>query len=176
MVQREEPRGGGADAASQEFVIRRAFDAPRDLVFQAFSEPERMQQWWGPKGFSVVAAKMDLRPGGSYHYGLRGPDGSTLWGKFVYREIVRPERLVLVNSFSDEDGNITRHPLSATWPRQLMSTFLFAEHDRRTTLTIKWSPLDADAAERATFAAAHDNMRRGWTGTLDRLADYLGKV
>jgi uncharacterized protein YndB with AHSA1/START domain len=176
MTQRDEKHDAAPDASNQEFVISRVFEAPRDLVFRAFTEPERMKKWWGPKGFTVIAAKMDLRPGGTYHYGLRAPDGSTMWGKFVYREIVRPERIVFVNSFSDEAGGITRHPMSASWPRELLSTFLFAEQDGRTTLTIKWTPLDADAAERATFGGAHDSMRQGWTGTLDQLADYLAKA
>ena len=165
-----------ATAADQEFVITRAFDAPREDLWKAFTEPERMKQWWGPKGFTVIASKMDLRLGGSYHYGMRAPDGSTIWGKFVYREIVRPERVVLVNCFSDEAGNITRHPMSPTWPREMLSTFRFAEQDGRTTLTIRWSPLDADETERATFAAAHPSMQQGWTGTLDQLAAYLAKA
>ena len=168
--------GTAAAATSSEFVITRVFEAPRELVWQAFTEPERMQHWWGPKGFTVIASKMDLRPGGVYHYGMRAPDGSTMWGKFVYREIVRPERIVLVNSFSDEAGNITRHPMSPTWPLQMLSTFLFAEQDGRTRLTIRWSPLDADETERATFAGAHQNMQQGWTGTLDRLAEYLANA
>jgi uncharacterized protein YndB with AHSA1/START domain len=63
------------------FVITRTFDAPRDLAWKAFTEPDRMKHWWGPKGFTVFAAKMDLRPGGIYHYGLRAPDGGTMWGK-----------------------------------------------------------------------------------------------
>ena len=165
-----------AATTSSEFIITRVFDAPRELVWQAFTEPERMQRWWGPKGFTVIASKMDLRPGGIYHYGMRAPDGSTMWGKFVYREIVRPERIVLVNSFSDEVGNITRHPMSPTWPLKMLSTFLFAEHDGRTTLTIQWSPLDADERERATFAGAHPSMQQGWTGTLDQLAEYLARA
>ena len=159
-----------------EFVIARVFDAPRELVWRAFTEPERMQHWWGPKGFTVIASKMDFRPGGIYHYGMRAPDGSTMWGKFVYREIVRPERVVLVNCFSDEAGNITRHPLSPSWPLQMLSTFLFADEDGATKLTIRWSPLDADETERATFAGAHPSMQQGWTGTLDRLAAYLAQA
>jgi uncharacterized protein YndB with AHSA1/START domain len=163
-------------APHQEFVISRTFDAPRELVWQAFTEPERMQHWWGPKGFTVIASKMNFRPGGTYHYGMRAPDGSTMWGKFVYREIVRPERIVLVNSFSDEAGNVTRHPMSPTWPLRMLSTFLFAEQDGRTALTIRWSPLDADETERATFEGAHPSMQQGWTGTLDQLAAYLAKA
>ena len=165
-----------AATTSSEFVITRVFEATRELVWQAFTEPERMQRWWGPKGFTVIAANMDLRPGGLYHYGMRAPDGSTMWGKFVYREIVRPERIVLVNSFSDEAGNITRHPMSPTWPLKMLSTFLFAAQDGRTILTITWSPLEADERERATFAGAHPSMQQGWTGTLDQLAEYLARA
>ena len=98
--------------AGQEFVISRVFDAPRDLVFAAFTDPERMKHWWGPKGFTVVKSEMDLRPGGVYHYCLRAPDGAAMWGKFVYREIVAPERVVLINSFSDEQGGTTHHPMN----------------------------------------------------------------
>jgi uncharacterized protein YndB with AHSA1/START domain len=165
-------------AATDEstFVITRTFDAPRDLVWKAFTEPDRMKHWWGPKGFTVVAAKMDLQPGGIYHYGLRAPDGSTMWGKFVYREIVRPERIVLVNSFSDEAGNLTRHPMSPTWPLEMLSTFLFAEEQGRTTVTTRWVPLNADETERKTFDAARAGMQQGWTGTLDHLAEYLAKA
>lgn len=176
MTQSNPKPEGARHAGGQEFVITRSFDAPRELVFEAFTEPERMKHWWGPKGFTVIASEMDLRPGGFYHYGMRAPDGSAMWGKMVYREIVRPERIVLVNSFSDEAGNITRHPMSPTWPLEMLSTFLFAERDGRTTLTIKWSPLNADQTERATFGGAHDGMRQGWGGTLDQLAAYLAEA
>jgi uncharacterized protein YndB with AHSA1/START domain len=85
MTARAEP----APATDLEFTISRVFDAPRDLVFKAFTDPEHMKHWWGPKGFTVIKSEMDLRVGGIYHYDLRGPDGSTMWGKFVYREILR---------------------------------------------------------------------------------------
>jgi len=158
------------------FVLSRTFDAPRDIVFKAFTESERMKHWWGPKGFTVIASKMDLRPGGTYHYGLKGPDGATMWGKFVYREIVVAERLVFVNSFSDENGGITRHPMSPTWPLEMLSTFSFTEEEGRTTFTVKWSPLNPSAEERATFDGAGDNMRQGWSGTMDQLAAYLATI
>ncbi len=69
------------------FVISRTFDAPRELVWKAFTEPERLKQWWGPKGFKVQFSQMDFRPGGVYHYCLRSPDGKEIWGKFSYRQI-----------------------------------------------------------------------------------------
>ena len=87
--------------AGSEFVISRVLDAPRDLVWKCFTDPEHMKHWWGPKGVKVLASKMDLRPGGTYHYGMQVPDGPMMWGKFVYREIVPPERLVATELFDD---------------------------------------------------------------------------
>jgi len=161
-------------ADNKDFVISRVFDAPRDLVWKAFTEPERMKQWWGPKGFKVVAAKMDLRPGGSYHYGMKSPDGMTMWGKFIYREVVPNERLVLINSFSDEVGGITRHPMSPTWPLELLSVFTFEDAPGgKTRFTIRWSAHNASTEEQKTFDTSHDSMNQGWGGTLDQLAAYL---
>lgn len=162
--------------AEREFVITRVFTAPRELVFKVWTEREHLMHWWGPKGFTVRACKIDLRPGGIMHYCLRGPDGGDMWGKFVYREIVKPERLVFINSFSDEKGNLTRHPFSPTWPLEMLSTVTFVEHRGRTTLTVQWVPLNATESERKTFEAGHESMQKGWTGTLDQLADYLAKA
>jgi uncharacterized protein YndB with AHSA1/START domain len=162
-----------ADSTIESFVISRTFDAPRDLVWKAFTDPERMKHWWGPKSFSVFHSKMDLRPGGSYHYGLRGPDGSTIWGKFVYREIVAPERMVVVTSFSDENAGITRHPMAPTWPREMLTTLLFEAANGKTKITIKWTPLNPTDEERQTFESMRNSMQQGWTGTFDKLAAYL---
>ncbi len=112
---------------SADFVISRVFDAPRELVWQAFTDPEHMKQWWGPKGSVIVASKMDFRVGGTYHGAMRDPAGNVMWAKFVYREIVAPERLVWEHSFSDENGGLTRHPLSPTWPLKLLTTVTFDE-------------------------------------------------
>lgn len=157
----------------EEFVITRVFDAPRDLVWKAFTEPKRLKEWWGPKGVTIIESKMDLRPGGSYHYAMRTPDGNTMWGKFVYREITPPSRMVFVNSFSDEAGGVTRHPMAPNWPLEMLSTFLFEEESGKTRFTVRWSPLNATEEERATFAAGHASMQQGWGGTLDKLAAYL---
>ncbi len=164
-------------ATSKDFVLSRVFDAPRSTLWQCFTDPERMKQWWGPKGFTVIASNMDLRPGGTYHYGLKAPDGVPMWGKFVYREIVPQQRLVMVSSFSDAAGGVTRHPMAPTWPLQTLSTFSFEDvGDGNTRFTVRWSPLDPTAEERETFDSAHDNMRQGWTGTMDQLAAYLARA
>ena len=164
-------------AKRPDFVISRVFDAPRDLVWKAFTDPERMKHWWGPKGFSVFASKMDLRPGGTYHYGMKAPDGTPMWGKFRYREIVAPERMVFISSFSDEAGGTTRHPMAPTWPLELLSTFTFEEQPGgKTKFTVTWRPHNATAEEQTTFDAGHNSMRGGWGGTMDQLAAYLAKA
>jgi len=136
-----------------------------------------MQQWWGPKGVKVVKTKMDLRVGGTYHYGMLTPDGKTMWGRMVYREIVPPEKLVFLNSFSDEAGGLGRHPMAPTWPLQMLSIFTFEEQPGgKTRFTVRWSPYEATEEERATFDAGHASMTQGWTGTMEKLEAYLAKT
>ena len=166
-----------AQTTSPDFVISRVFDAPRDLVWKAFTDPERMKHWWGPKGFTVFHSKMDLRPGGIYHYGMKAPDGTTMWGKMVLREVAPPERLVFINSFSDEAGGTTRHPLHELWPLELFSVLAFEEQPGgKTKLTVRWQAYNATADEQKTFDTNHDSMRMGWGGTLDQLAGYLARA
>lgn len=155
------------------FVISHTFDAPRDLVWKAFTEEERLKQWWGPKGFPVASSKMDLRPGGTYHYAMQVPDGSLMWGRFLYREIVPHERIVFINGFSDETGVAARHPMIPDWPMEVLSVFHFTVHGSRTTFTLRWTPVNATAAEYAMFDGAHDHMVAGWEGTLEQLEAYL---
>jgi uncharacterized protein YndB with AHSA1/START domain len=171
-----ERNGSTAGKIDEPFVITRVLDAPRETVWKAWTEVERLKQWWGPKGFTVRVAKLDLRPGGIFHYCLRAPDGSDMWGKFVFREIVAPERLVFVNSFSDEKGNLTRHPMSLDWPLETLSTITFAQKGGGTAVTVEWLPLNATEAERRTFAAGHDSMNQGWGGTFEQLTAYLAKA
>lgn len=92
------------------FLLTRVFDAPRELVWEAWTEAERLERWWGPKRCRTSVIKLDLRPGGIFHHALHWPQGQDMWGKFVYREIAAPERLVLVNSFADEEGRIAPVP------------------------------------------------------------------
>lgn len=166
---------GEAKEASRPFVISRTFDAPREAVWKAFTDADVMREWWGPKGVGVVSSKMDFRPGGTYHYAMRTPDGTVMWGKMVYREIEAPSRIHFVNSFADGYGSVMRHPLAPSWPIQLLSTFTFAEDDGRTTFTVEWKPLDPTLEEQATFDQGHESMTNGWTGTLDGLEGYLAR-
>jgi uncharacterized protein YndB with AHSA1/START domain len=166
-----------ADAKSEDFVISRMLDAPRDRVWQALTQPEHMQEWWSPTGFTMIAATVDLRPGGIFHCGLRSVDGYKMWGKFVYQEIAVPERLVFVNSFSNAAGGVTRHPIVPTWPLETLITVnLDDEPGGKTKLSVRWSAHNATEIERKTFDASHVGLKATWVGTLDRLAAYLAKT
>ncbi len=158
------------------FEISRVFDAPRDRVWKSWTEAARLKQWWGPRGFTVHTSKVDLRPGGVFHYGMKAPDGSDMWGKFVYREIVAPRKLVFIVSFSDPKGGMTRHPSAPNWPLQMLSTVTFEEQGGKTKVTVRWIAHEATELERKTFEDGMESMQQGWTGTMDQFADYLRKA
>ena len=157
------------------FEISRTYDAPRAKVWQAWTEPARLKHWWGPKGFTVHTCKVDLRPGGTFLYGMKAPNGDDMWGKFVYREIKAPEKLVFVVSFSDPQGGVTRHPWSPGWPAYILSTVEFSDLGEKTKVSIRWIPHEATEAERRTFEEGRPSMTQGWGGTLDQLEAYLGQ-
>ena len=163
-----------ADTA-HEFIITRTFDAPRVRVWRAWTEREQLMQWFGPQGFTMSHANLDLRPGGHFHYALRSPHGQEMWGKWIFREIVAPQKLVLISTFSDAQGGITAHPMSPSWPRETLSTTTFDEHDGKTMLTIRWVPWNATELESKTFAESRSGMQQGWGGTFEQLAAYLAQ-
>jgi uncharacterized protein YndB with AHSA1/START domain len=146
-------------STTRELVISRAFDAPRSLVFKAWTEPERLVRWWGPQGFTLPACKMDLRPGGSFRFRMRSPEGTDHWLRGVYREIVEPERLVFTWAWEDAEG----HPGHET-----MVTVTFVEQGAKTRLVMHQAIFESDTAR--------DAHEEGWTSGLERLAEYLATV
>lgn len=157
-------------------VITRLVEAPRELVWKAFTEAERLMHWFGPKGFVMTSNELDLRPGGTFHYCLRSPQGQAMWGKWTFREIVAPERLVIVTAFSDADGGVTRHPMAPTWPLEMLSVTTFEERDGKTLITVRWSALNASEEEQRTFDDGHAGMQAGWAGTFEQLDAYLAEA
>jgi uncharacterized protein YndB with AHSA1/START domain len=158
------------------FVISRVFDAPRERVWAAWTEVEHLKRWWGPKDFTLLHCAIDLRPGGKGLYCLQAPDGMEMWGRFVYREIVKPERLVWINSFSDKDGGLGVHPMNPDWPREMLTTVLFEAQGAKTKVTIEWIPVESSTdLERKTFDDGRPSMTMGWTGTLDRLTGHFSQ-
>lgn len=93
------------DTAAREIVVEREFDAPRDLVWEAWTDPKQVDRWWGPRGFTTTTSAMDVRPGGVRRLTMVGPDGAQFPAKSVYKEVVRPERLVFSHSADGGDAD-----------------------------------------------------------------------
>ena len=157
------------------FTIDRSFDAPRARVWQVYTELDHLSRWWGPKGFTWLKGTLDLKPGGLFHYGMRSPTGQEMWGKFVYREIVAPERIVFVNSFSDRHGNTTRAPFASNWPLEVLNTVIFTESGGKTTIRLTGGPINATPEEEQMFESMRPSMDQGFKGTFDQLAEYLAE-
>jgi uncharacterized protein YndB with AHSA1/START domain len=162
--------------SDRSFVMTRTFDAPRALVFKLWSDSEHMKRWWGPKGSAIGVFKMDFRPGGTLLYSLRLPEGGETWGKFVYREILPPDRLVFVHSFSDETGKTSRAPFSPTWPLEIETTVSLSEQFAKTNQALLARPINATDEEWSTFESSFDLVRKGFSGSFDQLTEYLAKV
>ena len=160
-------------AAIPAFIISREFPVPVATLYRMWSVPEAMAQWWGPKGASVSVADMDLRPGGSYHYGMKMPDGLEMWGLRQILDVEPLQRLVFINSFSNAERGLTRHPMNADWPLELMSDIQFEETAAGSRVTISWLPHNAFDTEIATFDAGRESMMMGWGGSLDSLEKTL---
>lgn len=164
------------------FKITRTVNAPRDLVFKVWTDLDHLKHWWGPKGLTWMSGKLDLRPGGMFHYSMSipsptgAPSGDVMWGRFVFREIVRPSKLVWVNSFSDPKGGLTRHPMAPDWPLEMLITVLFTEKDGKTTLDLSNTPINATADECKVFFAGFKSMEQGFGGTFEQLTEYLAKA
>ena len=166
--------GGAAVAAVAPFSISREFKAPRALLWKVFTEPEHLVRWYGPEGATIIRADMDLRVGGLYHYGLRTSDGLEVWGKQLFQEVTPIDRFVVIQSFSDAQAGLTRHPLSPGWPLHTLATTAFEEvGPARTRVTITWQPHEASAEELRTFEAARSGMNQGLEGMFRQLEAYL---
>jgi len=152
----------------REVLITRLLDTPRELVFRMWTEREHVRHWWQPKGFaSVVCEEMDVRPGGRLRFRMRLADGKEFLSKSVYREIVRPERIVY-----DEDCDENGTPF-----HRARMTITFAAHGDQTLVTtharFDWIP---DRDPRFTPEFMRQGLEQGWNDNLDLLVQYLKSV
>lgn len=148
------------ESADCELLITRIFDAPRHLVFKAWTDPDRLARWLGPQGFTSTIVKMDARPGGAYRFQMRGPDGDDHWSQGIYREIVEPERIVYTTAWADADGKLTS-------PETIL-TVTFEDHEGKTKLSLHQAGFES--------VTARDAHRLGYSSTLERLAEYLARA
>ena len=166
-----------SNAALTPFVITREFRAPRALLWQVQTQAEHLQHWLSPEGFHTIYAKMDFRVGGRYHYGIEGRNGLQMWGLQQFLEIVLERKIVHLQSFSDKDGGLGRHPMAPTWPSYMHVSATYEDSDSGGTIyTINWRPHESDAQGIATFDSARDGMTAGFAGTFAKLDAYLLKL
>jgi uncharacterized protein YndB with AHSA1/START domain len=153
---------------TKDLIITRLFDAPRELVWKAWTAPERVMHWWGPRGFTSPVSRIDLRLGGEYLSCMRSPGGKDFWSKGIFREIVALQRLVMTDSFADEKGNIvpaSYYGMSTDFPLELLITVIFEERDGKTELTLRHTGMPPGADS--------EGARQGWSESFDKLAEYL---
>lgn len=150
----------------RDVVLERTFDAPRQQVFEAFIDPEKVVKWWGPKGWMTEVYKMEVKPGGTWHYCMRGPEGKESWGKAVYHEVNPPEKLKYTDAFADAEGNTVKD-----MPETVV-TVDFVDFEGKTRLV-----------SRVEFASTADlenvlamGLVQGIDETWDRLATYLDET
>jgi uncharacterized protein YndB with AHSA1/START domain len=144
------------ETVERELVITRIFDAPRDLVWKAWAEPERMACWAGPRGFTMTSCEMDTHPGGVFRMSMRSPEGTDHRVRGVYHEIVPGQRLVYTWAWLDAEGNAGHETLI---------TVTFADHGEQTKLTLHQAVFES--------VTARDGHRGGWESAFDCLAEYL---
>jgi uncharacterized protein YndB with AHSA1/START domain len=156
------------DSAGRELVITRIFDAPRELVWKSWTEPEHLMRWWGPKNFTSPVCKTDFRVGGVYLFCMRSPEGQEFWSTGVYREIVEPARIVYTHSFADEKGNpvpASHYEMPGDWPAETLATVMFEEHQGKTRLTLRHVGIPSGVMSEMAEA--------GWNESFDKLAESL---
>jgi uncharacterized protein YndB with AHSA1/START domain len=140
----------------RDLVLTRVIDAPRPLVFKAWTDPEQIARWWGPEGFVTIDYDMDIRPGGAYRFTMRSPEGSEHRKRGVYREIVKPERIVFTFAWAEPDGGLGHETLI---------TVTFEEDGTKTKITLHQGVFHT--------VAWCDDHRVGWTSCLERFAEYM---
>jgi uncharacterized protein YndB with AHSA1/START domain len=145
-----------ATPSDREIVITRVFDAPRRSVFEALTEPGRVPQWYGPRGWTLPVCEIDLRPGGTWRHVCRGPDGTDMGMRGVYREATPPSRLVTTESFDDHPG-------------ESLNTVVLSEEGGGTRITTTVLYPSKEVRDAVLASGIPD----GAAQTYDRLAEYV---
>jgi len=151
-----------------ELLITRIFSAPRELVWKAWTEPERVMRWWGPKYFTSPICKIDFRVGGSYLFCMQSPEGEDFWSTGVYLEIIPLEKIVCTDSFADENGNVvpaTYYDMEEDFPLELALTITFEDHNGNTKMVLQHIGIPEGITQELT--------KQGWNESFDKLAEIL---
>jgi uncharacterized protein YndB with AHSA1/START domain len=149
--------------ADREIVITRVFDAPRELVWEAWTDPKHVVNWWGPRGFTTTIEKMDVRPSGVWKHVMHGPDGTDYPNSSVFKEVVKPERIVYSHGGGKKGGRGVH--FVATWTFEALG-----DKTKVTMHSIFPSAADRD------FVVKEYGAIEGGKQTLERLGEYLPKI
>ena len=159
------------------FVINRSFETPIETMFEMWTNPQHFAKWLPPTGFTMRFIRTEIRAGGSNFFAMT--DGTiTMYGRQEYVEITRPNRIVYTQQFCDEHEKISRHPMAPTWPETMLTIVTLSEEGPdETRVTVRWEPYGkATREEIETFSGARAGMTQGWTGSFDKLEEYLSGV
>ena len=162
MAANKAAKSPAPNSADRDLVLSRILDAPRELVWNAWTDPKQVAQWWGPKGFTNPVCELDVRPGGTILIHMRGPDGVVYPMAGVYQEVVEPERLVFTSAALDAEGKSLF---------EVLTTVTFAEQGQKTKQTMQARVIKG-TAKAAPYIAG---MEAGWTQSLERLAEFVIK-
>ncbi|MBP7843176.1 MAG: SRPBCC domain-containing protein [Proteobacteria bacterium] len=162
-------------SAKEQFVINRTFDSDIKTLFEMWTNPIHFAKWMGPAGSSLHFFRSDIKVGGSTFYCMSGADDFKIYGRTNYLEIEPPNRIVYTQQFCDENEKISRHPMAPIWPETMLTVITFSEEDsNKTRVTITWEADGlANAEEIAAFVKERGGMTLGWTGSFDKLEEYL---
>ncbi len=165
-------------SGKEKFVINRTFDVPLATMFEMWTNPKHFSKWLPPTGFQMEFIRSDIKPGGSTFYFMSNESGMKMFGRAEYKEIKSPDRIVYTQQFCDSNEKISRHPMAATWPETMLTTVTLSEEGSdQTRVTIEWEPYgNCTAEELETFIKAKAGMTMGWTGSFDKLEEYLETV
>lgn len=157
-----------------QYLLDRVFDAPRDMVWRAWTDPDLLQRWYGP-GVETTIHKFDLEPGGVWLNEMKWGDKSDL-SRMEFKEVTPPEKLVWLHSSTDADWNVAANPMMPDWPRVLLTTVTFEDLGNRTRVRLTLDPVDATEAEIACFAGAMAGMDSGWGGGYKVLDEMFAEM
>ena len=158
-------------------ILTREYNAPRQLVFEAWTQPEHIAKWQFPfPGFTCEIVSADIKPGGASLHKMISPNGFEMWLLTKYEAITPPESLVFRQYNSNAAGDILPNPQMPNWPKEMRTTILLEKVGDKTKLQLIWQPVNPTQAEAEMFEASRPEHKKGWGGGLEQLDIYLGSL
>ncbi len=157
---------------TEKLKITRTYNAPKQMVFEAFATAQELEKWWGPIEMPIKVLKLDFKPQGIFHYIMEG-HGMKNYGIFRYHKIEPYDLIVWTNSFSNENAEICKPPFDMDFPLEIYNELSFEEKDGKTTITIVGGPVNASVEQEKVFISLFENMTQGFNGTFNQLEKYL---